>query len=165
MSDAPRNEKREKRFHEAFTIGVILKGLNALLEIVLGVGLLLPIADRISVLVLNLAQQELIEDPDDFFATHIEKYSHLLSPDSQFFGAMYLLSHGIVKAALVWGLLRDKLWSYPASMAVLVLFILYQLIRFMSTHSLALIFLTIFDLIVLYLIWHEYRRKTHPQAV
>ena len=160
MNSAPETlqEKKAEYLHEAFTIGVALKGLNALLEIVLGIGLLLPIADRISALVLNLAQQELIEDPNDFFAMHVQKYSHLLSPDSQFFGSMYLLSHGIVKVFLVYGLLRGKMWSYPASIAVLILFILYQIIRWMSTHSIMLVLLTIFDLVVLWLIWREYER-------
>ena len=157
MQEATRHA-RDKRLHQAFEVGIILKGLNALLEIVLGIGLLTPVADRVSSFVLSLAQDELVEDPTDFFATHIEKYSHLLSPDAQFFGSMYLLSHGIVKGVLVYGLLREKLWAYPASIAVLILFIIYQVIRWMSTRSVALVLLTIFDLVILWLIWHEYKR-------
>jgi uncharacterized membrane protein len=37
------------------------------------------------------------------------------------------------------------------------LFIVYQLYRFFYTRSLGLIVLTVFDLIVMILIWHEYR--------
>jgi uncharacterized membrane protein len=56
--------------------------------------------------------------------------------------AFYLLSHTIVKLALVVGLLRNQLWSYPASLAVLTLFIIYQIYRFYDAQSLGLIVLT-----------------------
>jgi uncharacterized membrane protein len=58
---------------------------------------------------------------------------------------------------LVAGLLRNKLWAYPASLVVLGLFIAYQFYRFSYTHGAGLIVLTVFDIIVMGLIWHEYR--------
>jgi uncharacterized membrane protein len=54
-------------------------------------------------------------------------------------------------------LLRNKLWAYPASLVILSLFIAYQVYRFSYTHSVGLVVLTAFDLIVMVLIWHEYR--------
>jgi uncharacterized membrane protein len=54
-------------------------------------------------------------------------------------------------------LIRNKLWAYPASLLVLGLFSAYQLYRFSYTHSVGLIVLTVFDVIVMELIWHEYR--------
>ena len=58
---------------------------------------------------------------------------------------------------LVIGLLKNKLWAYPASLIALGLFVLYQLYRFSYTHGAGLIVLTVFDLLVMSLIWHEYR--------
>ena len=63
----------------------------------------------------------------------------------------------MVKLALVIGLLRNKLWAYPASLVGTGLFILYQLYRYSYTHGFGLIVLTIFDVFVMWLIWHEYR--------
>jgi uncharacterized membrane protein len=80
---------------------------------------------------------------------------------TQHFYAFYLLSHGIIKVALVIGLLRDKLWAYPASLVVLGIFIVYQLYRFSYTQGFGLIVLTVFDVIVMGLIWHEYRLIPH----
>lgn len=60
--------------------------------------------------------------------------AHSFSLDTQKFASMYLLSHGIIKALLIAGLLRQKLWYYPAAIIVFVSFILYQLHRF--THAL-----------------------------
>jgi uncharacterized membrane protein len=74
------------------------------------------------------------------------------------------LSHGVVKLLLVVGLLRGKLWSYPASLVAMALFIAYQLYRFSITHGLGLIALTVFDIAMIWLIWHEWRvvRRHHP---
>ncbi len=65
----------------------------------------------------------------------------------------YLLNHGIVKRLLVIGLLHNKLWSYPASLVFG--FIIYQLYRFSYTQGAGLIVLTVFDGVVMGLIWHE----------
>lgn len=145
----------EKWLHEAFEVGVALKGASAAAELFFGMLLLLTM--QVGDIVVTMARNELIEDPDNFFATHVTRYSHYLSPHAQFIGALYLLSHGIVKLGLVWGLLRGKMWAYPASLAVLLLFILYQIVQIVQTHSTALILLTVFDFVVLWLIWHEYR--------
>lgn len=58
---------------------------------------------------------------------------------------------------LVAGLLREKLWAYPASIVVFGLFIFYQLARFRYTHSVELLLLTVLDVIIILLTWHEYR--------
>ncbi len=146
---------REKNIHQLFEVGVLLKGVNATVEILLGILLLFTM--QIGDVIIALVQNELVDDPNDFFATHFSQLSQYLQPQVQLYGALYLLSHGIVKAVLVWGLLKNKLWAYPASLAVLALFILYQGIRIIQYHSVALMLLTVFDIVVLGLIWHEYR--------
>ena len=66
---------------------------------------------------------------------------------------------------LVAGLLRGKLWVYPAALWFLAAFAGYQSYRFALDHSLALLALTIVDLVVMWLIWREYRyRKTGAAA-
>ena len=149
------NQKEEHYIHQAFEVGVILKGVGASLETLLGFALLFTM--QISDVILTLIQNALVDDPDSFFARHMDRITHLLNPHFQFYGALYLLSHGIVKAFLVWGLLAKKMWAYPASIAVLILFIAYQLIKILQTSSVPLILLTVFDLAVLWLIYHEYK--------
>lgn len=147
---------REKGLHEAFEVSVALKGVGALLETALGAALLFT--DKIMLFVLELVNNELIDDPNDFFATHI---SSLVLPiqGEHVFGGLYLLSHGVVKTFLVAGLLRNKLWAYPASLAVFALFILYQLVRWSKTHSWWLLALTAFDLLIMLIIWQEYKHR------
>ena len=63
-------------------------------------------------------------------------------------------------------MLRNKLWAYPWLIGLLLAFILYQLYRITAVHfSAGLTVLTIFDALLVWLTWREYRAKraqTHP---
>lgn len=148
---------REKSIHRIFEISVLLKGAHALIECLGGVALALISRDYIRGLVDSLTQDELLEDPNDFLASHLLRFAQEFTISAQHFYAFYLLSHGAVKLVLVVGLLRNKLWAYPASLVALSFFILYQLYRYSYTHGIGLILLTIFDVFVMWLIWHEYQ--------
>lgn len=147
----------EKRIHQMFEIGVLLKGLDGLVELIGGALLLFVSTSTIAAWVAALTHQELIEDPRDLVANYLFSTARHLSVSTQAFAAWYLLGHGMVKLFLVAGLLRGKLWAYPISIFVLGLFILYQVYRFTFTHSIWLVALSVFDLIVVWLICHEYR--------
>lgn len=146
----------ERRIHQVFEVSVLLKGAHALIECAGGIALALISTDTIVAYINWFTQEELVEDSKDFLARHLIALAQDFSVETKHFYAFYLLSHGIVKLALVVGLLKGKLWSYPASLVVLALFILYQLYRFSYTHGAGLIFLTVFDIVVMGLIWHEY---------
>jgi uncharacterized membrane protein len=147
----------ERRIHQIFELGVLLKGAHAVVECIGGVALAVVAPGTISALVNIWTQDELIEEPNDFVATHLLAWAQSFSIATQHFYAFYLLSHGVVKLLLVVGLLRNKLWAYPWSLVALALFIAYQVYRFTHTHSAGLIALTVFDLVMMWLIWHEWR--------
>jgi uncharacterized membrane protein len=150
----------EKDIRRVFQVSILLKGANAVLEIIGGT--LLLFTGSITSVLVYLAGQEIIEDPGDFLANTIQHYLPYFSQHSQLFAAFYLLSHGAIKIFLAIGLLRNKLWAYPSAIVVFILFIIYQLYRYTYTHSIFLILLTVFDLFVIVLTWHEYKivRKT-----
>lgn len=148
------NTIERRGIHDLFEIGVVLKGLNALLELGLGIAFLFV---NVSALVQTLIQNELVDDPDNFLIQHLNTLAGTISPHAQAYGALYLISHGVVKGILVIGLLRGQLWAYPASLAVLTLFVLYQVVQIVVAHSVPMIILTVFDLIVMWLIWMEYQ--------
>lgn len=147
---------QERRIHQIFEASVLLKGAHALIECVSGLVLAVTANATITAFVARLTQDELREDRADLVANHVLAWAKALSVQTQHFFAFYLLSHGVVKLALVAGLLRRKLWAYPASLAVMTLFIAYQAYRYTLTNSVGLIALTVLDLIVIALIWHEY---------
>jgi uncharacterized membrane protein len=147
----------ERRIHQIFEISVLLKGVHALLECITGVALALVSTEAIVRWMTWFTQDEFIEDPHDFVATQLLHMAQNFSVSTKNFYVFYLLGHGVVKLFLVIGLLRDKMWAYPASLVTLGVFILYQVYRFSYTYSAGLVLLTIFDLFVIYMIWHEYR--------
>ena len=67
------------------------------------------------------------------------------------------MTYGITKVGLVAGLLRGKLWAYPAALAILGLFLCYQIYRFAHTHSPGLGMVSLLDLVILVLIWRDYQ--------
>ena len=154
----------EKRIHQIFVVSVLFKGLHALIEIVGGVALYLVSTATIVDAIRRYSYDELVEDKHDWIATHLLDFARHFSVAEHNFYAFYLLSHGLIKAVLVAGLLREKLWAYPASFAVFGAFIAYQLYRYSFTHDIGLILLSIFDLFVIALAVHEYRllRKHLP---
>ena len=141
---------REQRIHQIFVVSVAAKGLHALIEIVGGLALYLFSSDTIGRWVDHVDQHEWLS-------------RHFDLGEQRFF-AFYLLSHGILKAAVVVALLKEKLWAYPAAIALFGAFIAYQLYRYTWTHDIALIALSIFDVFVIALAVHEYRllRKHLP---
>lgn len=148
---------QERQIHRLFEVSVLLKGAHAVLECVGGLLLALTSNLTLTALVGRLTQFELRGDRADFIASHLLVWAHNFSLATQHFYAFYLLSHGVVKLALVAGLLMRKLWAYPAALAVTALFVAYQLFRYSYTHGAGLILLTLFDLVVMLLVWHEYR--------
>ncbi len=146
-----------------FDGAVILKGLNGLLEIVGGILLFLVRPETLNRGAEWLTQGELSRDPHDYIATHILHSARALTGHSLLYAALYLLSHGLIKVVLVWGLLKHRLWAYPASIGFLIIFIVYQSYQYGFSRSTGLLLLTIFDAFVLWLIWREYQRLRSSQ--
>lgn len=147
--------QREKVIRKVFVWGVLLKAFDGVVEILGGIALLF--SGTLANIVLLLIQNELIEDPHDFLATYLQHTLPMFLAQSGWFAALYLFSHGIVKIVLVAGLLRNKLWAYPSAIVVFALFVAYQLYLYTFSHSIFLLLLTILDLAVIWLTWHEYR--------
>ncbi len=150
--------------HEAFEIGIFLKGIDGLLEIVSGGLLFLLTPTRVNQLIHLLTQHELSEDPKDLLANYLVSAAQHFSVSTQLFDAVYLLSHGIVKIALVTALWKRQLWAYPIAIVFFALFGAYQVYQYTHDHAVSLILLTVLDLGVILLTWHEYRAlRSQPE--
>ena len=157
-----RNE-REVRFF--FRLSVFLKGVDAVLEIIGGVLAFIVSPTTVVWLVDIFTRRELIEDSHDKIVGLLRQAAEHYSITGSTFLALYLLSHGLVKIFLVVGLLKNKMWAYPISLLVLGAFMVYQIYRYSYSHSLLMLGLTVFDLIVVWLIWREWRiQKKHHFA-
>src|SRR5215471_1212335 len=149
---------------KTFKIGLVLKGLDGVLEVVGGILLLFLSPDAIEHLVRMLTAHELSEDSHDIVARYLLRTTVHLNHGTTLFGAIYLLSHGIAKIVLVALVLRDKLWAYPWLIGLLLAFIAYQLYEIIAVHfSAGLTALTVFDAFLVWLTWREYRAKRAHQ--
>ena len=146
-----------KILHWVYEMEIWGKGLDAILEIIGGLILVLANNLILNQLVVSLTQHELVEDPRDMIATFLRQSVANISLGAHIFGGTYLILHGLTKLWLVTGLLRRKLWAYPATIFFLSLFIAYQLYRVSYQVSLGLVVLTFFDTGFVLLIWREYR--------
>ena len=158
---------RTQTLHTLFLVSVWIKGVAGLVETIAGILCFFVTPAILKSFVVLLTAPELSEDPNDWIATTIRRAVHHFSADTALFAGAYLVIHGLIKIFLVAGLLRRKLWAYPTSLWFLAAFIVYQCYRYIYTHSVWLVLLTVVDLIVAFLIWHEYqsRKQTHQQLV
>ena len=154
----------EKRIHGLFVLSVGLKGFYAVVEMASGVALYLVAHESIIKFLNRFMTDERLRDPQDWVASTALKVAQSFSLETQHFYAFYLFTHGVLKLAVVVGLLREKLWAYPACFVVFSAFIAYQLYRYSFTHDIGLVALSILDAFVIALAWHEYRllRKHLP---
>lgn len=155
---------QERRLRLYFDISIIGKGIVSAAEIVAGVVAFFIPVSTIADLVGGWARGELGEDPGDFIATQLDHLAHQLAFTSSTFIALYLLSRGLVKFVLIIAMLRNQLWAYPWSLAVIGAFVLYQIYQIVTAYSVAIVLLTLFDFVVMYFIWREYQvLKSHQQ--
>ncbi len=123
--------------HALFVISLILKALNAVIEII--AALLLLITGSVTGLF------------------GVIFHSVTSSAHTQLFVAAYLFVHAIAKLFVVGGLFSRRLWAYTAAEIILFLFIAYQMYEYAFNDSLWLLALSVFDTFLLWLTWREHQ--------
>ena len=162
----------EKNITLVFDVSLLLKGLFALSEILSGVFIYvfsfigsIFINFGVQKLLFNvtrmIVQGELTEDPKDVVANYLLHVVQNLSVGSLHFISLYLISHGVIKLLLIVGLFRKKLSYYPISMIVFGLLVVYQLYRLSFAYSVWLLLITVLDIMIIWLTWHEYQYLSH----
>ena len=145
---------------EIFDVGVVIKAVDSTFEILLGLALWLLGPQAISGIFTSLLGNEIAEQPQDKFWGYIFHHAQgFFSGQSQSLWIFILLSHGITKLFLAIGLLKDKLWAYPASAAVFTFFVAYQTYHLVQQPSLLLEIVTIFDVLLIALVLQQYRHE------
>ncbi|MFZ3215965.1 MAG: DUF2127 domain-containing protein [Candidatus Acidiferrales bacterium] len=145
--------------HQSFEVGIALKGVGALFEIFVGVALWFVKPSGMNEIVRRVCENLLVDAPHNVIFSHVLNASQRLADKGTTFAAIYLFSHGVVKIALVISLWLNKIWAYPLTIMVFTAFMVYQVHRFTRTHSWALIALTVFDGVIIYLTWKEYQQQ------
>lgn len=143
--------------HKGFHLALLFKGSFDIAEVLGGIFMVFLSPDRMERLIAFISKAELMEDPNDLVMNYLVSYSHIFSFSQQHFASFYLLAHGVLKLLMIILLWRKKLFAYPVSIVMFLIFIVVQLQRFTHTHSLLLLALTVVDVFMVILTIMEYR--------
>lgn len=148
-----------------FRIAVAIKGIDGGVQLVAAIALLfIP-----PTLVLRAAHavitRDLVGDPNGALAAHLQEAAgHFAGGGTRWFAILYLLLHGLVKLGLVVALWRKIMPAYPVAVLVLAAFVVYEVIRAVHTHSIALPFFAALDVVIIVLVVREYLQLRRERA-
>jgi uncharacterized membrane protein len=158
-------QSRDRLLHWLFEASLAIKGLLTLSEALAGLGLLLTPNQLVARFVYWVTHFEIAEDPTDTLATWTMRAMQQFPIGTQHFYAVYLLAHGGLKLTMVFLLWRKVVWAYPVSMVVLAGFVAYQLYEFVHAGSPFLLLLALFDMVMIGLVWQEWRALRGKVAI
>ena len=98
--------------YEVFFWSILVKGAISLAELVVGTALLFIPSTLIISWTLLILQYIPVSTLQNSLMQEVATYTS----GTVVFVAFYLLSRGLIKVFLIVGLLRNKLWAYPASL-------------------------------------------------
>ena len=150
---------RRWTLHRFFELGILIKGIDGGLELIGGLLLLFLTPAAIAGILFFFIKGELKEDPTDLIANLLLHTTRQVV-QAKLPASMFLIVHGAVKLLLVAGLAANKLWSYPTAIAVFAGFTIYQIFQLWHQSSLFLGTVTLLDLVVVLLVFGEYRQVT-----
>jgi len=146
---------KRQAVHSMFMVAIVVKAADGVLEILAGYFLVFK-PGWIGPATAVWATTMLLRDSANIFAQILARWGVSLTLDTEHFASTYLVAHGVAKVFVAWGLLREKLWAFPAGLAIFGLLIVYQLYHFAIHSSFVLALLIALDCGVCYLIWREY---------
>ncbi|MEN2742421.1 DUF2127 domain-containing protein [Microbacterium sp. X-17] len=150
---------KERLLDLAFLVGVLLKGIDGLVELMGGALLLFTTPSELTGAVNAVTAEELAEDPHDLIANLLVNGISHLHASAVWFVTAYLLLHGVVKIAIVIALLVGSRRVYPWAMVALSAFLIFQLYELVAKPSIGVAILTVFDAVIIWLTWREWRRN------
>ena len=141
---------------KVFEVGIIIKGINGILETLAGLLLLFLTPQRLQHFIEFVTQLNVNNEKQSKIITMFLHSVDHLGTGNRIFLIAYFWSHAAVKLTAVIGILTNKLWAYPFSLITLGVLTLFQFGSIIHKASIGMILLTIFDLFILWLIWREY---------
>ncbi|MFI2488760.1 DUF2127 domain-containing protein [Promicromonospora kroppenstedtii] len=147
--------RRRLLVETAFVLGVLLKGLDGLVELVAGAALLVLHQDRILALTRAAVAEELREDPHDLVANLLLDQAAGLDHGAAVAGGLFLLLHGVVKVVIVAALLAGSRRVYPWAVGALSVLLAVQVVQLVLSPG--VVALVLLDAVILALTWHEWR--------
>ncbi len=146
-----------------FRVLVVLKGLHGALELASGLLLLFFSAPHLAEILSRFAWHEMYVAGHPLLGRSLSGAAGHVTGGGKAFAVVYLLVHGGVKLALLVSVFRHMRRWYPVMLVLLGGFLLFELVRLAIRFSPVLAGLAAYDLLLVTLLWREYRRS-RPQS-
>jgi uncharacterized membrane protein len=139
-------------------VAVAIKGIDGAIETILGILIAVAGTHRLAEFILKFIVPELEQHPASRVLLAADHGASHLSHNTGHFAVIYLLIHGLLKAAIAYNLLLEKRWIFIPAFVVLTGFILFMGVRLAEHWSAWLLALALFDMVTLALVINEYAR-------
>lgn len=147
-------------------VGIAVKGFDGLIELIAGLWLLVAPGSLHALLAVALGEaHEHSGKISTFVAQNIAHADEDLVRGGLFIVVIFLLSHGLVKLALVYALLKRLLWAYPYALTILGAFLVYQLYVCVVHPSIGMTLFALLDIAIIGLVWREWRTLLAEKVV
>lgn len=156
-SQSAGSEALYRASHRVFILGLALKAINAVFELIVGGLLLVVPLDTIRSLTQTVVNW-LMSFLHGSWDSHLAKMLDAVTMETVIFVAWYFLSHGVLKAFVIGCLVARKLWAYPLGIVVFVGFGVYQTWEYFHGGAVFYLILDILDVALIALTaveWHH----------
>ena len=143
---------------ELFAFAMWWRIIYGTLRTLLGLGLLNLVGTPLTTLLERVMRHELMDDPGDTLFNTIHHLLQLHPFTITYFLSAYMIFWGVTDVFLSVALLKQKLWAFPTSLALIAVFMIYEIYRFTDTHSLILLGIIGVDIFIFFAIRHEYKQ-------
>jgi len=145
----------------AFRLGMIVKGVDSVFEVI--GGLILTTPTKLARYLLVLSQHEAYRH-HPVLAGRIDHLAQTVTMHPSIGEAVYLVVHGLAKIVLIVAIIRGLRWGYVGFMAILGLFAAIEVARAFTAGEVVTGCLGLFDLALVVLIYREFRAKFSNSA-
>lgn len=149
--------KEQKSFVDrAFRISLIVKGFDGALQLIGGVAVLFVEPGTLSRWFRYLTRYLLHRNPHNSESNFIHSAAQQFGFSVEILICIYLLSHGVIKVLLVYGLLKGKLWVFPAALTGFGFFLAVEVYRISEHFYWGILILMCVDVFVITMVILEY---------
>ena len=167
-SVAPAGRPRPSVLEVGYRIAIAVKGFDGLLELLVGVLILVSPTAPHAVLTAIIGEATESTSPvNTLVTTYVRGLDRDLASSGLTVLTIFLLTHGLVKVALVFCLIKKYHRAYPVALVVLTAFLGYQLYTFVVSPTVGLALFAVLDVVIIVLVyreWRSLRRDAHSAA-
>ena len=152
--------QKDKSFvHRAFWVSLVIKGIDGALQLAGGI-------------IVLFIEPGTLGKTYRYWSRYLFTSKHRGNPEAAFIRdaatsfhmsiellvAIYLLVHGIIKVLLVYGLLKERLWVFPAAFVGFGFFLTLEIYRINAHFYWGIMILMCLDVFVISMVWLEYKK-------